>query len=53
MRRAGRLREHLAAPREAGAAGATISVFVGPVDAGNYQFFDGFDPAPRGRLIVK
>ncbi|HVC56745.1 MAG TPA: cupredoxin domain-containing protein [Stellaceae bacterium] len=34
-------------------AGATISVFVGPLDAGTYEFFDDFHPATRGRLIVK
>lgn len=34
-------------------AGATISVFVGPLDPGSYEFFDDFHPATRGHLIVK
>lgn len=33
--------------------GATISVFVGPLAAGRYEFFDDFHPATRGHLVVK
>lgn len=34
-------------------AGAQISVFVGPLDPGSYEFFDDFHSATRGHLIVK
>jgi hypothetical protein len=34
-------------------AGGEVSVFVGPLRAGTYEFFDDFNPAARGRLIVK
>jgi Cupredoxin-like domain len=34
-------------------AGGQISVFVGPLSAGTYEFFDDFNRATRGRLIVK
>jgi hypothetical protein len=34
-------------------AGSTISVFVGPLDPGTYEFFDDFNQATRGRLVVK
>jgi plastocyanin domain-containing protein len=30
-----------------------ISVFVGPLDAGSYEFFDDFHPQNRGHLIAK
>ncbi|HTV88473.1 MAG TPA: cupredoxin domain-containing protein [Stellaceae bacterium] len=33
--------------------GATISVYVGPLDPGRYEFFDDFHPATRGHLVVK
>jgi plastocyanin len=33
--------------------GKEISVFVGPLDAGSYEFFDDFHPSTRGHLIVK
>jgi hypothetical protein len=33
--------------------GQEISVFVGPLDAGSYEFFDDFHPQNRGHLIVK
>jgi hypothetical protein len=33
--------------------GGEITVFVGPLDAGNYEFFDDFHPEDRGHLIVK
>ncbi len=34
-------------------AGQTITVFVGPLDPGSYEFFDDFHPQTRGHLIVK
>ena len=34
-------------------AGGHISVFVGPLSAGTYEFFDDFNRATHGRLIVK
>ena len=34
-------------------AGQQISVFVGPLDAGSYEFFDDFHPQTRGHLVVK
>jgi hypothetical protein len=34
-------------------SGGQISVFVGPLSAGTYEFFDDFNRATRGRLIVK
>jgi plastocyanin len=33
--------------------GKEISVFVGPLDAGRYEFFDDFHPQNRGHLVVK
>ncbi len=33
--------------------GGEISVFVGPLDAGSYEFFDDFHPEDRGHLVVK
>ncbi len=33
--------------------GQQISVFVGPLDPGSYEFFDDFHPQTRGRLVVK
>ena len=35
------------------AAGQQISVFVGPLDPGRYEFFDDFHPETRGHLVVK
>jgi plastocyanin len=35
------------------AAGHAITVFVGPLDPGRYEFFDDFHPQTRGHLIVK
>jgi plastocyanin len=35
------------------APGQEITVFVGPLDPGTYEFFDDFHPQTRGRLIVK
>lgn len=34
-------------------AGGQISVFVGPLEPGTYEFFDDFNRATRGRLMVK
>lgn len=34
-------------------AGDEISVFVGPLDPGTYEFFDDFHPDNRGHLTVK
>jgi plastocyanin len=33
--------------------GQEISVFVGPLNPGSYEFFDDFHPETRGHLIVK
>jgi plastocyanin len=33
--------------------GASISVYVGPLDPGRYEFFDDFHPSTRGFLVVK
>jgi len=33
--------------------GATVRVYVGPLSAGSYEFFDDFHPATRGHLVVK
>jgi plastocyanin len=35
------------------APGQEITVFVGPLDPGSYEFFDDFHPATRGHLVVK
>jgi plastocyanin len=40
-------REKIVTPGEA------ITVFVGPLDAGSYEFFDDFHPQTRGHLIAK
>ena len=34
-------------------AGSEITVFVGPLDPGSYEFFDDFHPETRGHLVVK
>lgn len=34
-------------------AGGEVSVFVGPLDPGGYEFFDDFHNSTRGRLVVK
>jgi plastocyanin domain-containing protein len=34
-------------------SGGEITVFVGPLDAGTYEFFDDFHPKDRGHLVVK
>jgi plastocyanin len=33
--------------------GEEIGVFVGPLDPGNYEFFDDLHPQTRGHLVVK
>jgi hypothetical protein len=33
--------------------GGEVSVLVGPLAAGNYEFFDDFHPENRGHLVVK
>jgi plastocyanin len=33
--------------------GQEITVYVGPLDPGQYEFFDDFHPQTRGHLIVK
>ena len=35
------------------APGQEILVFVGPLDAGRYEFFDDFHPQNRGHLIAR
>ncbi len=40
-------REKIVAP------GSAISVYVGPLSPGRYEFFDDFNPATRGFLVVK
>jgi plastocyanin len=34
-------------------AGQEITVFVGPLDPGSYEFFDDLHPETRGHLVVK
>jgi len=33
--------------------GQEITVFVGPLDPGSYEFFDDFHPETRGHLVAK
>jgi plastocyanin len=33
--------------------GKEITVFVGPLDPGSYEFFDDYHPQTRGHLVVK
>lgn len=33
--------------------GGTVSVYVGPLDPGQYEFFDDFNSQTRGTLTVK
>jgi hypothetical protein len=35
------------------APGTAISVFVGPLSPGRYEFFDDFHPATRGFVVVR
>jgi plastocyanin len=34
-------------------AGAQITVFVGPLDPGSYEFFDDFHNSTRGHLVAQ
>jgi Cupredoxin-like domain len=34
-------------------AGGQITVYVGPLDPGSYEFFDDFNAATRGHLVAK
>ncbi len=34
-------------------AGGQITVYVGPLDSGSYEFFDDFHSSTRGHLIAK
>src|SRR5580693_1302000 len=34
-------------------AGGQITVFVGPLDPGSYEFFDDFHNSTRGHLVAK
>jgi plastocyanin len=34
-------------------AGGTISVYIGPLSPGRYEFFDDFHPSTRGFIVVK
>ncbi len=40
-------REKIVAP------GASVSIFVGPLQPGRYEFFDDFNRAARGVLVAK
>lgn len=40
-------REKIVAP------GAAISVYIGPLDPGRYEFFDDFHPATRGYIVAR
>jgi|SRR6185312_3510015 heme/copper-type cytochrome/quinol oxidase subunit 2 len=33
--------------------GTSITLYVGPLDAGSYEFFDDFNPDNRGHLVVR
>ncbi|HEV8025875.1 MAG TPA: cupredoxin domain-containing protein [Stellaceae bacterium] len=33
--------------------GSEITLFVGPLDPGSYEFFDDFHPETRGHLVAK
>ena len=33
--------------------GSAISVYVGPLNPGRYEFFDDFHPATRGFVVVE
>jgi heme/copper-type cytochrome/quinol oxidase subunit 2 len=35
------------------APGATISVYIGPLEPGSYEFFDDFNPATRGTIVAR
>ena len=33
--------------------GGTVSVFIGPLSPGRYEFFDDFHPATRGFIVAR
>ena len=33
--------------------GGTVSLFIGPLNPGRYEFFDDFNPKARGVVVVK
>ena len=33
--------------------GGAVSVYIGPLSPGRYEFFDDFNPATRGVVVVK
>jgi hypothetical protein len=33
--------------------GGTVSLFIGPLNPGRYEFFDDFNPKNRGVVVVK
>jgi hypothetical protein len=33
--------------------GQEIVVFIGPLRAGNYEFFDDFNPSARGHIVAR
>jgi plastocyanin len=35
------------------APGGTVTIYVGPLEPGTYPFFDDFDQANRGQIVVK
>jgi len=35
------------------APGASVSIFIGPLSPGRYEFFDDFNPANRGVVVVR
>lgn len=35
------------------AAGSTVTIYIGPLEAGTYPFFDDFDQANRGQIVAK
>ena len=34
-------------------AGKEVVVFIGPLRAGSYEFFDDFNPSARGHIVAK
>ena len=34
-------------------AGASATIYIGPVKAGSYEYFDDFHPKIRGRLVAR
>jgi plastocyanin len=35
------------------APGTSVSIFIGPLSPGRYEFFDDFHPATRGGIVVR